>query len=148
MDYINWLAIKPCYCTKAALAPWSQFNSELLLSKNNGMSANLCQWFKRILLQHVSAVSGLPMPEQLAHLLSLHSRNRRATRTHSRHCPEAPASAAGWEASIEGQSWDQSLPSCLWALEAASSVLLVCYVCVPNPSGKFYPAKPLSQRNL
>jgi hypothetical protein len=56
-DSINWLALKPCYCTKAALAPWSQFNFESLLSENNGMSANLCQQFKRILLQHVSAVT-------------------------------------------------------------------------------------------
>lgn len=40
-DSINWLALNPCYCTKAALAPWSQFNFESLLSENNGMSANL-----------------------------------------------------------------------------------------------------------
>lgn len=46
-DAINWLALNPCYCTKAALAPWSKFNSESLLSENNGMSANLCQQFRK-----------------------------------------------------------------------------------------------------
>ena len=49
-DSINWLALNPCYCTKAALAPWSQFNFESLLSEHNGMSANLCQQFQRILI--------------------------------------------------------------------------------------------------
>lgn len=52
-DSINCLASNPCYCTKATLAPWSQFNFESLLSENNGMSPNLCQQFQRILMQPV-----------------------------------------------------------------------------------------------
>lgn len=40
-DSINRLALNPCYCAKAVLAPWSPFNFESLLSENNGMSANL-----------------------------------------------------------------------------------------------------------
>lgn len=41
-DSINRLARNPCYCTKAALAPWSQFNFESLLSENNGMCLPTC----------------------------------------------------------------------------------------------------------
>lgn len=78
--------IKSLLLYKAALAPGGQFNSESLLSENNGMSANRCQQFKRILRQHVWELRpGLPWAETAPLTQLQHTRGRpgKAARTQS-----------------------------------------------------------------